>query len=321
MFEATDYQKAFPWVNYIYEVTNKTRIEQLNEELIKRIKSGEMARLFLAVPEIVEWTDIEGFKFSKRDDEEVHPDIFLSDFLKTIRDVERISVDFLKQRQVFQVRADTGVAEPKWSVFHCLNLEIDRDRKIYILTEGTWYEVEASFVNRVNDRMKDVAKFSIRLPARKDEKEVDYCRRLSESDEILYALMDRKTIRYGGGPSQIEFCDLFTKDRKLIHIKRYSSASVLSHLFTQGTNCAWAFLADVEFRREVNRKLPASHQLDPEKPPVSKDYEIVYGIISETADALPDKLPFFSKITLMRSFKELQVMGFKVSISGIQVKA
>jgi uncharacterized protein (TIGR04141 family) len=132
--------------------------------------------------------------------------------------------------------------------------------------------------------------------------------------------MDRELIQYGGGHNKMEFCDIFTEDKKLIHIKRYASSSVLSHLFAQGVNSAKAFLSDQEFRRKVNAKLPPSHQFDANNKPISREYEVVFGIISALADHIPVNLPFFSKITLLRAINELMgVMGFKTSVAGISI--
>lgn len=320
-FVSQEYRKVFPWVENITEVTDRQKISQLNDEMIRRIKDGITDQLFLAVPDIVEWTNIEGFKFREKGGRP-HTDIYLLDFMETVDSTTEISCQYLRQRRVYNVYEETGVIEPKWSVFQCLNCEIADGTKNFILTEGKWYEVNSSFVVQVNDQIKDVNRCLIKLIAGKNEKEIDYCQRLYESDKSYYALMDRKSIRFGGGHSQIEFCDLFTKDRKLIHLKRYAGSSVLSHLFTQGTNGARAFLADVEFRRKVNEKLPSSHKFSEENQPTPKDYEIIFGIISETADDLPDKLPFFSKITLMRAMQELSgIMGFKISLAGIKVEA
>ena len=51
--------------------------------------------------------------------------------------------------------------------------------------------------------------------------------------------MDCKKIHNGGGHSQLEFCDLFSSGRDLIHVKRYGRSSApLSHLFAQGLDDA-----------------------------------------------------------------------------------
>jgi uncharacterized protein (TIGR04141 family) len=91
-------------------------------------------------------------------------------------------------------------------------------------------------------------------------------------------------------------------------------------LFAQGINSAKVLLSDIEFRKKVNEKLPKSHKITDDKPIIAQNYEIVFGIISETADDLPDKLPFFSKLTLLRATQELKgIMGFKTSLAGIRI--
>lgn len=318
-FVARDYQKEFPWVNNVSELANRPKIEELDQKLIDRIKAQETDRLFLAIPDIVDWVRFDGFRFGEAGTE-CFPDILLSDFIKTVRNVDKLSSDYLKRKRIFQILSETGVAIEGWTVYHCLNCEISDDCKTYILTESKWYEVDSSFVEQVNRYMKKVLKYkSIRMAADKDENEVGYCRRLHKSNRAHFALMDRELIQYGGGYSKMEFCDIFTEDRKLIHIKRYAGSSVLSHLFTQGVNSAKAFLGDPDFRKKVNIKLPASHKLDAQKTPISREYEVVFGIISAVADALPDSLPFFSKITLMRAVEELRLMGYKTSVAGIRI--
>lgn len=318
-FNRQDYQKEFPWVNNLSEVTNKQKVEELNQEILRRVKAGEENRLFLAVPDMVDWTSIVGFKFRDSDDE-IHTDLSLPDFLNTVRNPETLTCQYLRQRRVFQIHADTGVAEPRWSVYHCLNCEVAGDGKMYILTESKWYEVNASFVAQINERVKKVVTDNIHLVAGKDEKEAEYCQRLHKSNKSHYALMDGKMIWHGGGHSQMEFCDLFTKDNKLLHLKRYAGSSVLSHLFTQGANSAKAFISDTDFRKKVNSLLPKSHRFDPSRTPISKNYKIVFGIISKSAHDVPENIPFFSKITLTRVAEELsRIMGYKVSVAGIRV--
>jgi len=318
-FTRRDYKKVFPWVNNLSEVTNKQKVEELNQELIRRVKVGEENRLFLAVPDMLEWTGIEGFKF-RESDEEIHTDLFLHDFLNTVRSRENLDCQYLRQRRVFQVHTVTGVAEPRWSVYHCFNCEVTGNGRMYILTEGRWYEVNASFVAQINKRIKQLEKDNIHLVAGKDEKEAEYCQRLHNSNKSHYALMDGKMIRHGGGHSQMEFCDLFTKDNKLIHLKRYAGSSVLSHLFMQGANSAKAFISDVDFRKKVNILLPTSHRIDPAQTPISKDYQVVFGIISKSAPDVPENIPFFSKITLTRVAEELtRIMGYKMSVAGIRI--
>ena len=128
--------------------------------------------------------------------------------------------------------------------------------------------------------------------------------------------MDKKNIRYGGGASQIEFCDLFTRNRVMVHVKRYGGSSVLSHLFAQGVVSATLFLQDSDFRRKVNQALPASHRLSrPERRPNVQHYEVAFAIVSRSRGDLA--LPFFSKVNLRNACQTLTGFGYQVTLTKI----
>ena len=102
---------------------------------------------------------------------------------------------------------------------------------------------------------------------------------------------------HGGGRGKIEFCDLYAKNRKIIHVKKYGGSSVLSHLFSQGIVSGELFIADGEFRKKVNEKLPADRKIsNPEINPVPSDFEIVFAVISSLSKKLD--IPFSAKLIL-----------------------
>jgi uncharacterized protein (TIGR04141 family) len=135
-------------------------------------------------------------------------------------------------------------------------------------------------------------------------------------DRSTYALMDRKNILYGGGASKIEFCDLYTRRNEIVHVKRYGGSGTLSHLFAQGSVSATLFLSDQRFRKEINKLLPTSHRLRTvDGPPQANNYEIAYAIASKASGPLG--LPFFSRVTLRHTYKQLQNMGYRVTLNKI----
>ena len=128
--------------------------------------------------------------------------------------------------------------------------------------------------------------------------------------------LDNDPIVHGGGHSKIEFCDLLSRDRKIIHVKRYGNSSVLSHLFAQGVVSGELFISDPEFRAKLNDKLPADLRLpDPQSRPVADQYEVVYGIVSKSQRPL--ELPFFSKVSLRNARRRLTGYGFNVTLKKI----
>jgi uncharacterized protein (TIGR04141 family) len=56
---------------------------------------------------------------------------------------------------------------------------------------------------------------------------------------------------------------------------------------------------------------------DPVERPNPRNYRIVYAIATEKA--LPQGLPFFSKVTLKNSLKTLRALDFQVAIARISI--
>jgi len=90
-----------------------------------------------------------------------------------------------------------------------------------------------------------------------------------------YCCTDRRMISHRGGHSTIEF--VLTGDKKLIHVKHYSGAAQLSHLFNQGVVSGELFVQEEAFRNEVNQKLPVTHKL-------SENADEPYGIRGRVRD-------------------------------------
>jgi uncharacterized protein (TIGR04141 family) len=118
----------------------------------------------------------------------------------------------------------------------------------------------------------------------------------------------------------IEFCDLFTLQRDLIHVKRYGASSVLSHLFAQGVVSGELFASTQAFRSEVRRRLPRSHRhlVEPKERPANQAYRVIFAIISEqSGQAL--SLPFFSRVNARNAIRRLMGLGYRIGLAKIAV--
>jgi uncharacterized protein (TIGR04141 family) len=131
--------------------------------------------------------------------------------------------------------------------------------------------------------------------------------------------MDCVMIKHPGMPSPIEFCDLYSDNRRLIHVKRYGQSSILSHLFMQGLVSADCLLSDSQFRLELNKKLPASHSIhQPHTRPSLDQYEVAFAIGSTETGQL--RLPFFSRVTLKNAARTLlESFGYRVTLNKIRI--
>jgi uncharacterized protein (TIGR04141 family) len=115
----------------------------------------------------------------------------------------------------------------------------------------------------------------------------------------------------------MEFCDVFSKSKEMIHIKRQGGSSTLSHLFYQGTASAEFFLIDPEYRKLIWDKLPRDFQVfHSDRTPNSEEFHVVFGIITDKTEL---RLPFFSRVGVRHAVSRLKGFRYKVSLARIGV--
>lgn len=320
-YEADTYKGSFAWVDHLREVRTKSISEKLDFALNSKIQSKDFTKTWLAIPDIIEWSDIAGFKYQKPKQADIRDDIDWGSYLAFLGTETPHTVDVFRKQYVHAISQSSGQAFHSWPVYRCIYCELHLDGEDYALSNGKWYRVDTNFLKSLNDSIKQIPDATLSLPDYLGNDEGAYNEGVHHDNPGYFALMDKKMIQHGGGSSKIEFCDLYTTDKHLIHVKRYGGSSVLSHLFAQGTVSARLLLSDSDFRKKVNEKLPASHRLkNVSQKPKAEEFEVVYAIASNSAATAFD-LPLFSKINLRNSFNQLQMYGMKASLAVIQVIA
>ena len=313
------YRDRYPWVDHVAEVRDVRQARDLDDQLVERLATKELEHMWLAVPVPIDWSQVGGFLFSQSKKAETHDDIHLRSFLGSVRDPARLSPKMLRRKSVYCLDPDGRYARDKWSVYECLYAEIHRDDDVFLLTGGRWYQIAENFVQQIDKEVARLRATGSTLPPYRHRSENEYNKAVAGGNTSV-VLMDRENIRYGGGGSQIEFCDLFIEGRTLLHVKRYSGSSVLSHLFSQGVVSATLFLQDQEFRGKVREKLgPASRRGVPEMRPDASQYEVGFAIISRSPRDLV--LPFFSKVNLRNATRTLKGLGYSVTLTKIDVES
>ncbi len=318
-FQSKAYRKRFPWVDHISEVTRTSIKEELDTLLVEHIRAEKYERCWMAVPEIIEWSEIEGFRYGFNKKNPKHHDVHLPEFLDEVHDSSNVSIDRLRQRQVYGIGDDDRRIH-QWSVYKCIYCELDHGKDSYMLSGGKWYRVTHDFVQEVNESFNQLHRYPIALPEYDDDSEGEYNKRVATEGKGDYVLMDKEKIMFGGSYSNFEFCDLYTKDKDIIHVKRYGQSSVFSHFFAQGTNSGELFQTQPEFRNLVNQKLPQSHKIhDYTKRPRPEEYQVVFAIVSDTEEELT--IPFFSRLNLRAAVRRLEGYGYRIALAKIPVNA
>jgi uncharacterized protein (TIGR04141 family) len=239
--------------------------------------------------------------------------------MDSLRDTDDISIDLLKRRDVYAVD-DNGDTVEKWPIYRCIHCEIDMNGGSYVLAGGHWFDVKKDFVKDVDDYFAAIPQYAGVFLDYQHSDEGAYNDAMYESDKTHFALMDRKNIPVGGIHDKVEFCDLYTKDQHLIHVKRYGGSSLLGHLFNQGLVSGSLLRDDKDFVAKVNQELPATHQLVDTGiiPRDVANYTIVFAIISESK--LPLAIPFFARVALRHARRQLVNLNYRsVELAKIQV--
>jgi uncharacterized protein (TIGR04141 family) len=322
-YRARTYREYFPWIDRLALVRDPAVRTVLDAKLIEGLRQRQTDRVYLAVPELIDWQRFAGVRYSTEGrNRPFHADVDIDDYLGTIADRDDLSIDDLHKHTVRTVRVDGGEGDEHWTVYRCVVFEVHWKGLLYALADGQWYRIAHGFAEEVHTAVANLSPPTFTLPdARAGEIEATYNARTAAGNNHV-ALMDSQLVRNGTGRDGVEVCDLFSDQRHFIHVKRKTRSSTLSHLFVQGAVSAELFLGEGRFRTGFRGKLtevkPALAPLIPVGDPNPRDYEIMYAIIAKSAAGIPTSLPFFSQLHLTQVARRLRLLGYKVSVRGVQ---
>jgi uncharacterized protein (TIGR04141 family) len=318
------YKAHFDWVDHLEEVRDKDTCETLNVEFLNALKQKNTGKMYLAAPEPLEWENVESFKISGTRSYE-YRDLDIDEYLAKLNPetLNKITIDNLKSFRVSVKFSNDNIFIAKWPLFSCFVWETNYEDKLFTLLEGKWFQVETNFANNVKSFVSGILERDGYLPdAEPGEREDNYNKRVARENSGLFYCLDKKLIKPEGAISYIEFCDLCSKDKKFIYVKRKSRSSTLSHLFSQGAIAARTFLEDSVTRTKLSNLLPSEWQSiipNPAERPSPVDYEILYAVLAKDKTSVTG-LPFFTQLNLMHHVKLLRQLGYNIAFSSIGEK-
>ena len=296
---------GFSWIdNVSYIRSDNILLNKLNQKLNDELSllEEENSKIWLAVPEIIKWEDVQGFYFGQHK-KSVYDDLNIMKLKEYIEKQKRkeFNIEGLKNTHIYAKNAKERGYLHCWDAFQCLNAEVEikenQQIRTFILINKNWYEINKDFQRDTDAKFENYfnQKSGINFIecSFKDEKE--YNENLSSVNQFI--CLDRKNIHYGGRTDQIELCDILDEQNKnLIHIKKYSGSSVLSHLFSQGLVSMQTLLRDSKFKAKAERTISKTKG---EKFVFDniRQYSVVYVIIAKPEHDTVH-IPFFSKVNL-----------------------
>ncbi len=313
----TSYRKEFPWVDHIRHVEDPALVERLEGQLAEDLAEGSDS-LWLSPPEIIDWATTGGFKYKNSRTEEPDADLSLDRYFDVMGSAEDLDGGRrLRHDRIYHIRTDTESGVHSWPVIKCLVGEVELAGERYVLNEGLWYRVDHVFLEDLDAYCAKIPVGSVSLPpydATLVKNEEQYNHRVWKSNKSNCACLDRDFV-YFPKRGNVEVCDLYMKNRVLVHVKRMSASSTLSHLFNQGAVSAELLREEPEFRRQFLKKIPNFGWGEAKDPIDPATFEVCYAIVQRPNKPLA--LPFFSKLSLRTAIQHLERLRFKASLLGV----
>ena len=312
------YKERFGFIDDLKIVRDRPRINELNAVLMQRLGAADFNVIHMAPPEVTDVQDIEEFEFAQFPGERSLT-LDVEHYCQRVHEESLdLSIETLRRGEVGVTYRGSPETHSLWTVYDCIVAEIPEGDKLFILSGGTWYQVEASFVQRVGQAATHWARPADFLPAVHDgESEPHYNIRAAGHNGLR--LFDGVLARPVGAASGVEFCDLLDGNNRMVHVKRRSRSSTLSHLFAQAVVSAETFLRDPTYRTNLCQQLrdrgrEGDVPLIPADRPATTEWEVVYAILGGDAADTPTSLPFFSQLNFKIAAERLDNVGFRVSL-------
>lgn len=314
LYKSNRYRDNFEWVDQIQAIKDADLIRALDTEMLSKLNAEDAENIWVSLPEIIDWNATDNFRLRSEDEyNDIDIDILKSEYGDRLNTIKRLKSNYIKC-----VEANGSIIK-QWPIYRCIYADIRYNGQQYLLNDGKWFKVDVQFAERINDSYEHVDVCHLDLPDyNTSDTEQVYNANVSQMNPTEFCLMDRRLIPFGG--NTIEFCDLYSSDGQIIHVKKNTGSSVLSHLFMQGLVSADSFL-DEEFRILVNQRLNNEFSVPERREDFSpSNYEVVYVIATKYIgeDGRP-QIPFFSKVSLNTVVKQLRRLKYSVSIQGVKL--
>ncbi len=314
LYISSEYKKHFAWLDNIKLVKSKELINELNKTVVSLLNDRQFNKIWLAIPEIIDWPSIKGIKISG--DKNIYDDIDCEAFLNSFIDSKIIDFGQIENKEIATISNENNDKIKSWKASSCLVGSIIYKGNTYSIDNGKWYKVNEKFEKEINDYYdNNISVSSIELiecPEFYDE--TKYNQILTNSLKNSKMLHETKISIGGGQGNNIEPCDIIA-NHQLIFIKKNGGSSQLSHLFNQAAVSSRAF-KDKEFRNKLRKKV-GEDVIEPEDNFASNNYTITLGIIDDREEPKPH-IPFFSKVTIKNASKLIEDLGYKFNVKNIR---
>ena len=327
LYESERFRDVFPDIQNITPVRDPEVISELNQKLLEALHARH-EELYLAVPDVINYSDNFCVAFSGVGQSLIYDDVFLDRYYEYLES-HKIALDAtgladLKKHRLI-LTDEEGATRQEYPIFKCFvyDTSLDAQSESYHLNDGEWFRVEQDFVAKIREYLNRLCEDLV-LPEFSHENEGAYNQAVA-SQCPSYLFLDRTNIA-PVSQTPVEPCDLLSvRDGYacLYHVKISTFSAKLSHLFNQGANSVQLLRLEPQ---AVQRLSSLIDQMAPDGEGDSynqavqdRGLHVVFAIITHKGSAArSDNLPLFSRISLMRVMKSLQLMSVKANFGFVR---
>lgn len=319
IYNKEDFKQSFPDIQNIVPVKDPTTIQQLNTQLVSSFNEKSVDLVF-SIPEMIDYDQPFKVTYSGAGHSNLEfDDVYIDNYRSYLAEKEISSIGFehLKSHKM-NLKDENGNTINHFPIFKCLLFDCEMESSHYHLCEGEWYKIENDYIEKISGFLDPYFLEFQLLEDCNHKKEADYNQHIGNKNSSTVICLDKTNIATSGN---IEPCDLFVLNEGkaiLAHIKISTRSSSLSHLFNQGINSIQLIRMDKGAREKLIGLLPSEQFKEPIENQDLK-VKVLFGIITKKNKENKSKnLPIFSRISLVRTLKDLQLMGIPFQIVFIK---
>jgi uncharacterized protein (TIGR04141 family) len=312
-------KQGFDWIDNLNVVRSPSLIDKLDDQLVDALKAQDDSIQMLC-PDTVNRDIVVGFLYrDEQSDSDKHPELEIVDWQAEAGNLDALTVEGLRDCRV-RCYDEAGTAISEIAEKDCFVFETTVNGRKYVLSGGEWFEVASTFDDQICKYIKGISKKTIALPDCKQQwlngkqKERKYVEEAAKAAD----LMSLHTKNFPIGGDQVEPCDLLHRKGALVHVKIWTQSATFSHLLAQGAISAESLLRYSSFRDHVvacaTKHKAEIKTLFPTDGFVTSKLDVVLTLVSKQ-----EKLPFFSRLNLMREGQRIERLGYKVRYQRIEV--
>ena len=217
------------------------------------------------------------------------------------------------------------------SILDCLAGEVRIGDDRFVLYDGDFYRVDGTLLDRIDAALATIPVVTLDMPAYGGGPEGEWNRDAATVRPERYVVLDGCFV-YLPGQSPFEACDILDTDGALIHVKRKSRSSTMSHLFVQAERSCQLLCevdaARLQLREHIDDATAATatdsraarHVAD-RLASRNHGVRLVFALLGDWHGKTLANLPLLARLSLVASVPAIRRLGFEPSVALVPLSS